>query len=239
MLLGAAWELGFLPTDKGRLAAIVGLQAEEFEAIWVVVRPKFVETLEGFFNGRLERHRSAQIEKSEKARRSAHIRWGINDIDAQAHANGDAIGYAVGDAGTDACAMLPDPDPDPDLRAKKTEPKQSRAHARTAIAKTPPFHQQVIEAYHELCPGLPRVKVWSKQRRQALDARIRERCGEGKRAYKIDYWRSLFGEVAKSDFLMRRGKSDFRCDLEWILQPQNFVKVIEGRYAQRQANDAR
>jgi hypothetical protein len=95
------------------------------------------------------------------------------------------------------------------------------------------FHQEVIAAYHELLPDLPRVKVWSAKRQRALDARIRERRGEGKPADTVGYWRQYFGQVANSDFLCGRGRSDFCADLEWLLRPENFTKVIEGRYSNR------
>lgn len=92
------------------------------------------------------------------------------------------------------------------------------------------FHDGVIAAYHATLPNLPAVKVWSKQRAGALNARIRERLRDGKPADTPDYWRRLFEQVAASDFLTGR-KTDFRADLEWLLRPENFAKVIEGRYA--------
>ena len=88
----------------------------------------------------------------------------------------------------------------------------------------------MIAAYHEILPDLPRVKMWSKRRAQALGARIRERCKEGKQADTIGYWRSFFEQVAASPFLCGRS-TDFRADLEWLIRPENFAKVIEGRYA--------
>lgn len=92
------------------------------------------------------------------------------------------------------------------------------------------FRKAVIAAYHDTLPDLPRVKVWTEKRQQALKARIRERLKDGKPADTLDYWRRLFGQVAASDFLTGR-KTDFRADLPWLLLPENFAKVIEGRYA--------
>jgi hypothetical protein len=98
-------------------------------------------------------------------------------------------------------------------------------------------HEEVIRAYHEILPEAPQVKVWSKKRRQALDARIRERCKDGKPAATIAYWRGFFEQVAASDFLCGRATS-FVASLEWLLRPENFLKVIEGNYANR-TNGAR
>jgi hypothetical protein len=92
------------------------------------------------------------------------------------------------------------------------------------------LHGQVLAAYHELLPELPAVRDWSERRRRKLAARIAERVKAGKPADQVSYWRSLFTQVHASDFLCGR-KSDWRCPgLEWILEPKNFTKVIEGAY---------
>jgi hypothetical protein len=94
------------------------------------------------------------------------------------------------------------------------------------------FHDKIIAVYEDTLPNLPRVKVWNKKRAQALNARVRERLKEGKPADTVSYWREFFEQVRASDFLCGR-KTDFRADLEWLLRPENFAKVIEGRYAPR------
>jgi hypothetical protein len=92
------------------------------------------------------------------------------------------------------------------------------------------FHEQVVAAYHELATSLPTVRDWSERRRRKLDARVRERVKAGKRADEVEYWRGVFEKVNASDFLCGR-KSDWRCPgLEWILESENFLKVIEGAY---------
>jgi hypothetical protein len=104
------------------------------------------------------------------------------------------------------------------------------------------FHQRVITVYHEEAPDLPPVKAWPRHRAGALSARIRERCRDGKPADTIDYWREFFQTVAASDFLCGRaasrdGRAPFRADLEWLLRPENFAKVIEGRYTVRRGSN--
>jgi hypothetical protein len=92
------------------------------------------------------------------------------------------------------------------------------------------FHEQVIASYHELLPDLPTVRDWPDRRSRKLDARISERVKAGKPANTVDYWRALFTQVQASDFLCGR-KGDWRCPgLEWLLEPKNFTKVIEGAY---------
>jgi hypothetical protein len=100
--------------------------------------------------------------------------------------------------------------------------KSRRAHSD--------LHEQIIATYHEVLPELPAVRDWPERRRRKLQARIAERVKAGKPADKPEYWRSLFTSVQASDFLCGR-KGDWRCPgLEWLLEPKNFTKVIEGAY---------
>jgi hypothetical protein len=93
------------------------------------------------------------------------------------------------------------------------------------------LHKAIIAAYHEILPSLPAVKTWNDRRKRKLDARISDRTKEGKAAGTAAYWAGYFRKVAASDFLCGRGKTDWRCPgLEWLLEPKNFEKVIEGAY---------
>lgn len=104
-------------------------------------------------------------------------------------------------------------------------------------AAAPPAcpHQEIIELYHETLPALPRVKAWTDER-QAL---LRSRWREDPKRQDLDWWRKFFGYVSQSDFLMGRAKGrgdapPFMADLEWLIRPKNFVKVIEGKYENRE-----
>jgi hypothetical protein len=113
--------------------------------------------------------------------------------------------------------------------------KNHSRRSKRSQSKPEPFHADVIAAYHELCPNLPEVKVWTAKRSQSLEARVAERKAAGKPADTVDYWRGVFRQVASSDFLCGRS-NDFRANLEWLIRPENFAKVIEGNYANRKAN---
>jgi hypothetical protein len=105
-----------------------------------------------------------------------------------------------------------------------------RERKRTSRTWPRELHDGVIAAYHELLPDLPAVRDWPERRKRKLDARIGERMKAGKRADELKYWRDLFAKVQTSDFLCGR-KGDWRCPgLEWLLEPANFLKVIEGNY---------
>jgi hypothetical protein len=100
-------------------------------------------------------------------------------------------------------------------------------------------HEAIVGLYHETLPSLPHVEVWSETRRGYLRQRWREVCADQKytKEQGFEWFRDFFGLVAKSDFLTGRcrakpGERAFLADLEWLVRPQNFVKVIEGKYNQ-------
>jgi len=50
----------------------------------------------------------------------------------------------------------------------------------------------------------------------------------------MEFWRKFFSYVNQSDFL-RGADGTWQADLEWLIRPTNFVKVIEGKYHNRGA----
>jgi hypothetical protein len=101
-------------------------------------------------------------------------------------------------------------------------------------------HKAVIELYHQNLPTMRRVEVWNETRAGYLRQRWREVAAELAQANDIDandvlnWWGQFFQSVSKSRFLTGRvnGKDGraFVADLEWILKPSNFAKIVEGKY---------
>lgn len=92
-------------------------------------------------------------------------------------------------------------------------------------------HQKVIDLYHDKLKACPSVKEWNSSRQGYL----RSRWNEKEERQDIDWWGRFFDYISKSDFLMGRtegkdGKPPFVADLEWIIRPTNFAKIIEGKY---------
>lgn len=91
--------------------------------------------------------------------------------------------------------------------------------------------EAVIALYHEILPMCPPVRVWHQGRRSLLQSRWRE----DKARQVIEWWRGYFEHVKQSRFLTgnvinQDGKPPFIADLEWLIRPNNFAKVIEGKY---------
>ena len=111
----------------------------------------------------------------------------------------------------------------------------------TSSEKTPPTHHpadavslnEVIEAWNQiLAPqGFPGILKKTPAREKALNARINA-MAERK---KIEWWQSLFTRIASSDFLKNSAKDKTWFSFEWILNENNLVKVLEGKYDNRVA----
>jgi hypothetical protein len=101
-------------------------------------------------------------------------------------------------------------------------------------------HTAIINIYHEILPELPCISTkvvnskeeynWQGTRSGHLQARWRG----SERRQSLDWWRGYFERVKESDFLMGKtngtnGRS-FKADLGWLIKPENFNKVVEGKY---------
>ena len=105
-------------------------------------------------------------------------------------------------------------------------------------------HQGVIDLYHQQLPTLRRVEVWNAARQGYLRQRWREVAAEmaaelGKEnpisaSAVLDWFNDFFAHIQKSKFLIGKVTSkdgrSFTADLEWILRPSNFAKIVEGKY---------
>lgn len=100
---------------------------------------------------------------------------------------------------------------------------------------------QVLEAYHELLPDLPKVRIMDDRRRKAIASFWRwvmtSKKTDGTRraasaAEAVDWTRAYFGRAAENDFLMGRGTrsaghENWRCDLDFLLSDKGRRHVIE------------
>ncbi|QQP87211.1 hypothetical protein JHT90_11965 [Entomomonas asaccharolytica] len=82
-----------------------------------------------------------------------------------------------------------------------------------------------------MLPELPRVAILTDKRKHYLNARWREH----KNHQSLAFWEDYFKFVRKSQFLLghsisKDGSKPFRADFEWLISPNNFVKVVEGKY---------
>lgn len=90
------------------------------------------------------------------------------------------------------------------------------------------FEQIVDEFNSKLCPPLPKVIKVTEQRKKAIKSRINEH-GEAS----ID---EVFHKISESDFLMGKAEKGWVCTFDWVFSPRNYLKVLEGNYANNRSN---
>ena len=134
-------------------------------------------------------------------------------------------------------------DKDKDTDKEIKEPNGSSLPDNPATPACP--HIRLIELFGEHLPALPQPKpeMWQGKSADAMRARwkwlLTAKRKNGKRyATTADEgiaWMSRFFEyVSKSDFLMGRS-GDFQCTLQWLVKAENFSKVVQGNYENREA----
>lgn len=89
--------------------------------------------------------------------------------------------------------------------------------------------KKVCEYYNQVIAGkgMVQIKSLTSKRKQYVNARIRQ--------YGLNAVYQVINNAAASLFLNGKVK-DFIADFEWIMRPNNFIKVLEGKYENRQAN---
>lgn len=94
-------------------------------------------------------------------------------------------------------------------------------------------HKEIIKLYHEILPTLRKVVKWTETRAKMLKAR----WYENEEYQNLKWWEMFFKDVAASNFLTGKTKNPFYADLEWLIRPNNFVKVVEGKYKNQSGGD--
>lgn len=131
-----------------------------------------------------------------------------------------------------------------DVLAPAFPPEKQPAPEPPDVAKpTSPDcpHLKVLELWAEILPAMPQhnADLWRGSRAEHLRARWRETAVSKKwkdQAEGLAYFRKLFAFVGKSPFLTGQTRSSdpnrppFVIELEWLLLPTNWAKVIEGKY---------
>ncbi len=112
------------------------------------------------------------------------------------------------------------------------EEDKSSSRQKPDEAATIPY-QKIVDLYHSICVSLPKVRALTAKRKSYIKARF-------KYYPDMKFWTEFFKRVEDSDFLTKRlepkdGKNQhFRADLEWITNEGNFVKILEGKYDNRE-----
>jgi len=122
----------------------------------------------------------------------------------------------------------------------ESEPKPEQAiPVKPAIPDCP--HLEILSLWAEVLPALPRhsPSLWNGARAAHLRARWRETAavkGWTNKEQGLAYFRRVFTFVGNSKFLTGRvpnrdpTRRPMLIELEWLVSPRNWAKVLEGKY---------
>lgn len=82
----------------------------------------------------------------------------------------------------------------------------------------------IVDKYNELCPSLPKCIKLTDYRKTHIKARLK--------VYDMDTICTAFQKAEASDFLSGRS-GEWRASFDWLINENNLVKVLEGKYDNR------
>lgn len=84
--------------------------------------------------------------------------------------------------------------------------------------------EHVVEAWNATAEqiGLKTVRKFTPHRQRKLQTRIRQNT--------IDEFTEAIDAIARSPFLRGENDRGWRADFDWMLEPKNFTRLIEGTY---------
>jgi hypothetical protein len=80
----------------------------------------------------------------------------------------------------------------------------------------------ILENYHLYCDKLSKVIKLSDQRKKHIAGRFKD--------FDFDTITIVLQKVGKSDFLNGANDRLWKADIDWIFNPTNFIKIMEGKY---------
>lgn len=102
-------------------------------------------------------------------------------------------------------------------------------------------HKRVLELWAEVLPELPQHTEWTATRSKHLQARWKATAVAKKWQTEEDgllYLRKFFLWIRRSRFLMGAAsglnRRSFQLELAWLILPENWAKVHEGKYHEEQ-----
>lgn len=164
---------------------------------------------------RVRRHRAKKAQANENAGKpeakrncNADVTVTVTPPESEAETETESKGLPL----TPSCGPASDPPPDaPDAEPTNRQPRVDVVEA--------------FNAWNEMANriGLPMALKLTDSRAKALRARLREHGAES--------WKTALAAVERSEFLRGEGGRGWRADLDFVLQPSKFVKLIEGGYS--------
>lgn len=85
---------------------------------------------------------------------------------------------------------------------------------------------EALAAWDAICaPTLARIRKLTPSRRRAILDRLREDF-----AGDLEQWRAYLHRIVAAPLLTGDGDRGWKADLDWVLEPRNLNRILEGRY---------
>lgn len=226
---------GQLPTDASDVSRLIRLR-DHAVIVRDVLYEFFEQTPEGWRHNRCDEEIAKMQDKQAKARSSAQASVNARRAKAQPMLNERStdVEQTFNERSTDV--QLPTPTPTPTPNKEYICPPDGEPAGCAPDCQ----HQAVINLYHQHLPTLRKVEVWNAARQGYLRQRWREVAEDIDKTRPatseqiLAWWAGFFQHINKSKFLTGKVNSKdgraFLADLEWIIKPSNFAKIIEGKY---------
>ena len=89
---------------------------------------------------------------------------------------------------------------------------------------------EVVSQFNSICASLNKVSGMTEPRRKAVQSALNA-VGQEKLA-------ELFRKAEASDFLTKRNSTGWKAGFDWLMKPENYTKVLEGNYDNRNSAQA-
>lgn len=80
----------------------------------------------------------------------------------------------------------------------------------------------IVENFHLYCDRMSKISKLSEQRKKHISARFKE--------FGYDTIIEVIKRAGMSDFLCGKNDKAWKADFDWIFNPTNFLKIMEGKY---------
>ena len=230
-----------LPVDTRAVQRLVNARSkEEREAVDVILKEFFEQHADGWHQCRCDEeihHKQAVSETNQAIGRLGGRPKLITDSVIPEKPNGLTLI-------TDSVSATET------YRNPSQEPVTNNQYSPDADASPPGLpacpHLRLLASFAQHLPVLPQPKpeLWQGKPADAMRARwkwvLTAKRGSGKRYAEttdeaLDWFGRFFGYVAGSDFLSGRSGKWTNCDLGWLMKADNFAKVVQGNYENKEA----
>ena len=113
----------------------------------------------------------------------------------------------------------PEKEKEKEIKIKK---KEKEIKEKDELPTPPPFEQHVVDLYNTICLSLNPVETLTQRRIEAVDKLLLTSS--------MEQIEKLFRRAEATPFLKGDNRIRWKADFDWLINEDNMVKVLEGKY---------